>query len=843
MRNHLRSIVLTLLVLATGMGVFAQDSPVVKSLSEAFELKKNCTLVIEKNSNYKLQLISYDNEYDESYVWDGTVGTMLLFNGNLKNLAAGKIMEEATLNLSYLTYSQSFYVMSNSTATLADGDMIPPVEITSLDELKDYMFVKIKGTISANGESLTTEGGETLEFEGGMDGEPDYIAHAGKTGYVTGYSAGWDGFKVYPFNNYFTEATEGNPDDIDTFDKLKAIEENKMVNFILPKGTQVLGLRKFMWGSTLYLWDGTNGTYLDGQSVDDILLKGMNPLPQPGQEVSGSIYAYYFGSQYNYFNYDVTGNTDAKVELTFGEAKPLTPITITSQELMAAYDTKKYDEAYIRIHGTMYQDGDFTGDDGSTYRVSEFYDEWYDFNKFAGQVGYLTAVTKKNIWDGTFDLLVLTQEFFESEGEAEATQVVYDALKPTTIEKDVPVADVTIKNLNLKAGVYTSIVLPFDLNKDEIEAAFGEGSVVYAPESYYSTDKVDSVFITDAIILRAGAAYILLPKKDQTDVTFKRVNLQSTIDLFPQTVYPAGNTVVRKTISLNGSLNPFSSDNIKNSFAFKEDGQMVAAYGQHRGFGCYFLVDEGSNNFVVKLEGQETAEELVYDVNAKNDIVSVPLANVTIRNLNLKKDELNTICLPFSVSKEEMDRVFGEGTELYETDSYRSMQDADTIFFKPSTGKTIMTGLPYAIKTTKDVTDPTFRQVTVVAEEPTGTGIFWEDNKSLSTKYVRMMGSYSKTTFNPVSYIFINGTLTDAKIINTTEMGGFACQITAEEELKRLAAFINNQLVTDGIAEIEQERQASVRIYNLNGQYVGESPDKLGRGVYIVNGQKVVINK
>lgn len=273
------------------------------------------------------------------------------------------------------------------------------------------------------------------------------------------------------------------------------------------------------------------------------------------------------------------------------------------------------------------------------------------------------------------------------------------------------------------------------------------------------------------------------------------------------------------------------------------DGKMAAAYGQHRDFGCYFLVDEDSDNFVVKLEGQETAEELVYDVNAKNDIVSVPLANVTIRNLNLKKDELNTICLPFSVSKEEMDRVFGEGTELYEADSYRSMQDADTIFFKPSTGKTIMTGLPYAIKTTKDVTDPTFRQVTVVAEEPTGTGIFWEDNKSLSTKYVRMMGSYSKTTFNPVSYIFINGTLTDAKIINTTEMGGFACQITAEEELKRLAAFINNQLVTDGIAEIEQERQASVRIYNLNGQYVGESPDKLGRGVYVVNGQKVVINK
>ena len=825
------------------MGAYAQDLPVVRSLSEALELKKNCKLVIEKDSNYKLQLVSYDTKYDESYVWDGTTGTLLVFNGNLKDLAAGKIMEEATLNLNYLTYSQSFFVMPNSTATLDDGDMIPPVEITSLDELKDYMFVKIKGTVSDSGESLTTDSGETLEFEGGMDGEPDYLAHAGKTGYVTGYSAGWDGFKVYPFNNYFTEATGDNTDDIDTFDKLKAVAENKMVNFIIPKGTQVLGLRKFMWGSTLYLWDGTNGTYLDGQSVDDVLLKDMTPLPQPGQEVGGSIHAYYFGSRYNYFNYDVTDNTDAKVELIFGETKPLTPITITSEELMAAYDTKKYDEAYIRMHGTMYKNGNFTGDDGSAYRISEFYDERYDLDEFAGKAGYLTAVTKKNIWDGTFDLLVLSQEFFESEGEATATPVVYDALKPTTIGKDVPVADVTIKNLNLKAGVYTSIVLPFNLNRDEIAEAFGEGSMVYAPESYYSTNQVDSVFFTDAVILRAGVAYILLPKKDQADVTFKRVNLQSTLDLFPQTVYPAENTVIRKTIGLYGSLNPFSSDDIGNSFAFKEDGKMAAAYGRHRGFGCYFLVDEGSNNFVVKFEGQETVEEIVYDANAKNNVVDVPLANVTIKNLNLKKDELNTIYLPFDVSKEEMDRVFGEGTELYYADSYRSMQEADTILFKPLAGETIETGLPYVIKTTKDVTDPMFRQVTVRAEEPTGTGIFWKDNQSIDTKYIRMIGSYSKTFFNPVSYIFINGILTDAKTINTTEMGGFACQVTAEAELRRLAAFINNQPVTDGIAEIGQERQTSVRIYNLNGQYVGESPDKLSRGVYIVNGQKVVINE
>ena len=42
MENHLRNIVLTLFMLAAGMGAYAQDLPVVRSLSEALELKKNC---------------------------------------------------------------------------------------------------------------------------------------------------------------------------------------------------------------------------------------------------------------------------------------------------------------------------------------------------------------------------------------------------------------------------------------------------------------------------------------------------------------------------------------------------------------------------------------------------------------------------------------------------------------------------------------------------------------------------------------------------------------------------------------------------------------------------------
>ena len=46
-----------------------------------------------------------------------------------------------------------------------------------------------------------------------------------------------------------------------------------------------------------------------------------------------------------------------------------------------------------------------------------------------------------------------------------------------------------------------------------------------------------------------------------------------------------------------------------------------------------------------------------------------------------------------------------------------------------------------------------------------------------------------------------------------------------------------------GIKKIETADQKSVdnRVYNLNGQYVGTTLNGLSKGVYIVNGKKVVV--
>lgn len=47
---------------------------------------------------------------------------------------------------------------------------------------------------------------------------------------------------------------------------------------------------------------------------------------------------------------------------------------------------------------------------------------------------------------------------------------------------------------------------------------------------------------------------------------------------------------------------------------------------------------------------------------------------------------------------------------------------------------------------------------------------------------------------------------------------------------------------TTGIDQVETTKKAlQGKVFNLNGQYVGTSTDGLAKGVYIVNGKKVII--
>lgn len=63
---------------------------------------------------------------------------------------------------------------------------------------------------------------------------------------------------------------------------------------------------------------------------------------------------------------------------------------------------------------------------------------------------------------------------------------------------------------------------------------------------------------------------------------------------------------------------------------------------------------------------------------------------------------------------------------------------------------------------------------------------------------------------------------------------------TEDMSLVKLAFAYDN--TTDGIGQVETAKQTlQGKVFNLNGQLVGSSTEGLAKGVYIVNGKKVII--
>ena len=54
------------------------------------------------------------------------------------------------------------------------------------------------------------------------------------------------------------------------------------------------------------------------------------------------------------------------------------------------------------------------------------------------------------------------------------------------------------------------------------------------------------------------------------------------------------------------------------------------------------------------------------------------------------------------------------------------------------------------------------------------------------------------------------------------------------------AAKLNFDGETTGINNIETNAAVNGKVYNLNGQYVGNSLNGLKKGIYVVNGKKVI---
>ena len=221
-------------------------------------------------------------------------------------------------------------------------------------------------------------------------------------------------------------------------------------------------------------------------------------------------------------------------------------------------------------------------------------------------------------------------------------------------------------------------------------------------------------------------------------------------------------------------------------------------------------LDENAENTGDVLLGTESGK--VYDVTLTRTLT----ANVW-----------NTICLPFDVTAEQIANVLKSAGNVKEFD--REEASKQTIYFKDA--ETMVAGKPYLIKPTVDATTLVFKGVKITATEA---------DASLGTEY-GVCGTfvpYKLSTDGTDLFLKTDGKFyVPAKDKET--MKGFRAYFIAPKNTAGAALNLSFGEAT-GIDGVAVDTVKNVKVYNVNGQYVGTNLEALPKGLYIVGGKKVL---
>ena len=228
------------------------------------------------------------------------------------------------------------------------------------------------------------------------------------------------------------------------------------------------------------------------------------------------------------------------------------------------------------------------------------------------------------------------------------------------------------------------------------------------------------------------------------------------------------------------------------------------------------------------------AKDYTLDEEDINVIEDYDNANVTLTRTFYHDNAWNTLCLPFDVDANKVATAFA-GAEIREIDPNKCT--VNTIQFVPATE--IKAGVPYIIKWNENVAEAkpfeeTFEGVMLVAEPKPVT---------INNNDIKFTGFYNKTTADNLGEsVAAIGAENKLFKVTSGEMKGFRAAFVLKSNTP--ASVI--KLVIDGIATGIEDLvidgvKANGRVYNQNGQFVGNSLNGLQPGLYIQNGKKIVV--
>ena len=211
---------------------------------------------------------------------------------------------------------------------------------------------------------------------------------------------------------------------------------------------------------------------------------------------------------------------------------------------------------------------------------------------------------------------------------------------------------------------------------------------------------------------------------------------------------------------------------------------------------------------------KDNAKEIESAINVITDVSLIRTLDANI---------WNTFCVPFAF---KVDNSALAGAEVKEFDKI----DGTTMYMKDATY--ILPGRPYLIKPTTEIKNPTFSAVAIDNEDVT--------NMKVGNDTYTLIGTYSPKTISEdnIYGVKANGAIAKGKK-GTTIKGLRAYFIINGNSSGAKINFGDDE--TTGIENIVTPTAISnQKVYNLNGQYVGNDLKAMPKGIYIVNGKKVI---
>lgn len=208
--------------------------------------------------------------------------------------------------------------------------------------------------------------------------------------------------------------------------------------------------------------------------------------------------------------------------------------------------------------------------------------------------------------------------------------------------------------------------------------------------------------------------------------------------------------------------------------------------------------------------------------------------NVTLKR-SISKDYLNTVCLPFALSADQVAEVFGVGSVVSD---YTSVTGT-VMNFTPVTE--MVANHPYIVNATETFDTKNIAGVTLKTIAGNENKIEFENTEK--TFLADFVGSplIHEFTYTDGSELFLGK---DGKLYRPNEKGNKMKGMRAYFKVDDNTGSGAKVNIGGGLSSIDKLMNGEAmtgKVYNLNGQYVGNTLDGLAKGLYIMNGKKYVV--